>query len=122
MAGRDQDSTKLKIRKGDTVEVITGKDAAAAARCSRCSRGGPPDRRGLNIVKRHTKPRPVKGTRGAQMTPGGVIENEAPMRVPTSRWSARAATSRRASATASRDDGTRCATAAAGLRQGHRGD
>ncbi len=35
----------------------------------------------INIVKRHTKPRPVKGSRGAQMTPGGVIEMEAPMRV-----------------------------------------
>ncbi len=35
----------------------------------------------INIVKRHTKPRPVKGSRGAQMTPGGVLEMEAAMRV-----------------------------------------
>ena len=35
----------------------------------------------INIVKRHTKPRPVKGTRGAQMTPGGVLEIEAPLRI-----------------------------------------
>jgi large subunit ribosomal protein L24 len=35
----------------------------------------------INIAKRHTKPRPVKGSRGAQMTPGGVLEMEAPIRV-----------------------------------------
>ena len=33
------------------------------------------------MVKRHTKPRPVKGTRGAQMTPGGVLDMAAAMRI-----------------------------------------
>jgi large subunit ribosomal protein L24 len=35
----------------------------------------------LNIVHKHTRPRPVKGTRGAQMTPGGVLQTEAPLRI-----------------------------------------
>ena len=65
----------LKIRQGDTVEMITGKD--------RGKRGTVIESRpvegrviveGRNIARKHSRPRPVPGTRGAQMTPGGVIE------------------------------------------------
>ena len=35
---------------------------------------------GRNLRKKHAKPRPVKGTRGAQMTPGGIIDVEVPLR------------------------------------------
>jgi len=73
---------KLKIRRGDLVEVLTGKDVGRRGKVLEVI---PTDGRliveKINIVKRHTKPRPVKGSRGAQMTPGGVIEMEAAMRV-----------------------------------------
>ena len=73
---------KLKIRRGDLVEVLTGKDVGRRGKVLEVL---PEDRRliveKINMVKRHTKPRPVKGSRGAQMTPGGVIEMEAAIRV-----------------------------------------
>ena len=72
----------LKIRRGDLVEVLTGKDVGRRGKVLEVI---PTESRiyveKINIVKRHTKPRPVKGSRGAQMTPGGVLEKEAPMRV-----------------------------------------
>jgi large subunit ribosomal protein L24 len=73
---------KLKIRRGDLVEVLTGKDVGRRGKVLEVI---PSERRliveKINMVKRHTKPRPVKGSRGAQMTPGGVIEKEAAIRV-----------------------------------------
>jgi large subunit ribosomal protein L24 len=67
----------MKIRAGDTVEVITGKDAG---RRGRVLEAMPADGRviveGRNIAKKHSRPRPVRGSRGAQMTPGGVIDLE----------------------------------------------
>ena len=73
---------KLKIRRGDLVEVKTGKDVGRRGKVLEVI---PTEGRliieKINIVKRHTKPRPVKGSRGAQMTPGGVLEKEAAMRV-----------------------------------------
>ena len=67
----------MKIRAGDTVEVITGKDAG---RRGRVLEAMPADGRviveGRNIAKKHSRPRPVRGSRGAQMTPGGVIDIE----------------------------------------------
>jgi large subunit ribosomal protein L24 len=73
---------KLKIRRGDIVEVLTGKDVGRRGKVLEVL---PTEGRliveKINIVKRHTKPRPVKGSRGAQMTPGGVIEMEAAIRV-----------------------------------------
>ena len=72
----------LKIRKGDTVEVLAGKDRGKRGRVLEAR---PAEGRvlveGRNMAKKHSKPRPVRGTRGAQMTPGGVIEIEAPIRV-----------------------------------------
>jgi large subunit ribosomal protein L24 len=72
----------MKIRAGDTVEVITGKDAG---RRGRVLEAIPAEGRviveGRTIAKKHSRPRPVRGSRGAQMTPGGVIEMEAPIRV-----------------------------------------
>jgi large subunit ribosomal protein L24 len=73
---------RLKIRRGDQVEVLTGKDVGRRGKVLEVI---PTERRliveKINMVKRHTKPRPVKGSRGAQMTPGGVIEKEAAIRV-----------------------------------------
>ena len=67
-----------RIRKGDQVMVISGKDRGKTGRVLRVE---PKKNRlyveGLNIVKRHQ--RPVQ-TAGGQ-TPGGVIEREGPIHV-----------------------------------------
>src|SRR2546421_4775155 len=66
----------LKIRSGDTVQVVSGKDAGKQGRVLRVE----PKRNrlyveGLNIVKRHQRPRSLKDTqRGGKV--GGVIEKE----------------------------------------------
>ncbi len=56
----------LKIRKGDLVEVLSGKDVGRRGKVLYVI---PSERRliveTINIVKRHTKPRPVKGSRGS---------------------------------------------------------
>jgi large subunit ribosomal protein L24 len=66
----------LKIRSGDTVAVISGKDRGKSGRVLRVD---PARERviveGLNMVKRHTRPSQVAGAQSqAQM--GGVIERE----------------------------------------------
>ena len=71
----------LKIRSGDTVAVISGKDSGKQGRVLRVE----PKRNrlyveGLNIVKRHQRPRSLKETqRGGKV--GGVIEKEGPIHV-----------------------------------------
>ena len=68
---------KLKIKKGDSVQVLTGKDAGKRGTVLRVV---PTERRlvveKLNMVKRHTKPRPAP-----QIIPGGVLEREAPLQI-----------------------------------------
>jgi large subunit ribosomal protein L24 len=71
----------LKLRKGDTVQVISGKDSGKQGRVLRVD---PRKNRlfveGLNIVKRHQRPRSLKDTqRGGKV--GGVIEKEGPIHV-----------------------------------------
>lgn len=70
----------LHIRKDDTVVVVAGKDKGKTGRVLRTE----PGRRrvyveGLNIVKRHTKPRSVKDTQQAQSS--GIIDKEGPIDV-----------------------------------------
>ena len=71
----------LKVRSGDTVHVISGKDAGKQGRVLRVE----PKRNrlyveGLNMVKRHQRPRSLKDTqRGGKV--GGVIEKEGPIHV-----------------------------------------
>jgi large subunit ribosomal protein L24 len=71
----------LKIRSGDTVEVISGKDAGKQGRVLRVQpKKGRLYVEGLNIVKRHQRPRSLKDTqRGGKV--GGVIEKEGPIHV-----------------------------------------
>jgi large subunit ribosomal protein L24 len=71
----------LKIRSGDRVEVISGKDRGKSGRVLRVE----PKRRrvvveGLNMVKRHTRPHQVAGSQ-SQAALGGVIEKEGPIHV-----------------------------------------
>jgi large subunit ribosomal protein L24 len=71
----------LKIRKDDTVKVISGKDRG---RTGRVLRVDPKHDRlfveGLNIVKRHTKPRTLRDTQRAQEV-GGIVEREGPIHI-----------------------------------------
>lgn len=71
----------MRIRKDDEVIVTGGKDAGKRGRVTRTD----PKRRwvyveGLNIVKRHEKPRPAPNTRGGQQL-GGIVEKEGPIHV-----------------------------------------
>ena len=73
----------MKIKKGDTVQMLRGKDRGKRGRVIEAE---PSKRRviveNLNQVKRHTKPRPLRDSSrmgGTQMTPGGVIEKAAPV-------------------------------------------
>ena len=73
----------LKIRKGDVVHILTGKDRGKQGRVIDAR---PKDSQviveNLNVVKRHTKPRPIQNASrmgGAQMTPGGIVEKPAPL-------------------------------------------
>src|SRR3954454_10660291 len=71
----------MKIRKDDTVLVTGGKDRGKTGRVLRTE---PRQRRvyveGLNVVKRHQRPRSIKDTqKGAEA--GGIIEKEGPIHV-----------------------------------------
>ncbi len=71
----------MKIRKDDTVLVIGGKDRGKSGRVLRTE---PAKQRvyveGLNIVKRHQRPRSVKDTQRSAEA-GGIIEKEGPIHV-----------------------------------------
>jgi large subunit ribosomal protein L24 len=65
---------KMKVRKGDRVIVVAGKDKGKRGEIIRAI---PAERRvivqGVNVVKRHTKP--------SAASPGGLVEKEAPIHV-----------------------------------------
>jgi large subunit ribosomal protein L24 len=71
----------LKIRRDDDVVVISGKDRGKTGRVLRVD---PKKSRvyveGLNIIKRHERPRSVKDAeRGGQV--GGIVEKEGPIHI-----------------------------------------
>ena len=75
----------LKVKKGDLVQVLSGKDRGKQGRVIEARPG---ERRviveNLNVVKRHTKPRPMRDSNrmgGTTMMPGGVIDKPAPLPV-----------------------------------------
>src|SRR3954451_12438479 len=75
----------MRVKKGDVVQVITGKDRGKQGRVLAAR---PTERRvvveNLNVVKRHMKPRPVRDANrmgGQQIIPGGVISKPAPIDV-----------------------------------------
>jgi large subunit ribosomal protein L24 len=78
-------TVKMKVKKGDLVQILSGKDRGKQGRVLEAR---PRDRRviveNLNIVKRHTRPRPIKDSSrmgGPQVAPGGIIEKAAPVDV-----------------------------------------
>ena len=73
----------MKIRKGDLVQVLSGKDRGKQGRIIEAD---PRKERvmveNLNLVKKHRKPRPLKDSSRmgqTQIQPGGVIELTAPL-------------------------------------------
>ena len=78
-------SAKMKIRKGDLVQMLAGKDRGKQGRVIESR---PRERRviveNLNLAKRHTKPRPVRDSSrmgGAAMIPGGIVSTPTPLDV-----------------------------------------
>ena len=78
-------SPKLKVKKGDLVHMINGKDRGKQGRVIQAN---PADRKviveNLNVVKRHTKPKPIKDSSrmgGPSIIPGGRIEKASPVPV-----------------------------------------
>ena len=70
-----------RIKEGDEVIVISGKDRGKRGKVLRAEPAR--DRvyvEGLNIVKRHQRPRQVAGAQRAEQV-GGVIEREGPIHV-----------------------------------------
>ncbi len=71
----------MKVRSGDQVKVISGKDRGKTGRVLRTE----PKRQrvyveGLAMIKRHTRPSQVPGASSEQQL-GGVIEREGPIHV-----------------------------------------
>ena len=76
---------KMKVKKGDLVQILTGKDRGKQGRVLEAR---PSERRviveNLNVAKRHTRPKPIKDSSrmgGTQIVPGGIIEKPAPISV-----------------------------------------
>jgi large subunit ribosomal protein L24 len=71
----------VRIRKDDTVKVISGKDRGKTGRVLRTD---PKNERvfveGMNVQKRHTRPRSLRDTQRSQEI-GGIIEAEGPIHV-----------------------------------------
>ena len=75
----------MRVRKGDLVQILSGKDRGKQGHVIEAR---PRERRvvveNLNVVKRHTRPKPVKDSSrmgGPSIIPGGVIEKAAPLAV-----------------------------------------
>jgi len=75
----------MKIRKGDLVHVLSGKDRGKQGRVLEAR---PKEQRvlveNLNMIKRHTRPRPMSNPSRMgqqQIQPGGVIDKAAPIPV-----------------------------------------
>ncbi len=72
----------MRIRKDDMVKVISGKDRGKTGRVLRVDRER--DRvyvEGMNVQKRHQRPRTLRDTQRQGETVGGVIETEGPIHV-----------------------------------------
>jgi len=79
--------SSMRVHKGDLVQMLTGKDRGKQGRVIESR---PREQRviveNLNIVKRHTRPKPLTESSrmgGTQMTPGGIVEK--PAALPVSR-------------------------------------
>ena len=64
-----------KIKKGDTVAILTGRDRGKRGTVMRVYADDRVIVEGINIVKRHTRPNPQAGIAG------GIVEKEAPLQI-----------------------------------------
>ena len=64
-----------KIKKGDQVIVITGRDKGNTGEVLEIRTDGRAIVNGINIVKKHTKPNPMAGVNG------GIVPQEAPIQL-----------------------------------------
>lgn len=64
-----------KIKKGDNVYVLTGRDRGKRGTVVRVYADDRVVVEGINLVKRHTKPNPQAGVGG------GIVEKEAPLQI-----------------------------------------
>jgi large subunit ribosomal protein L24 len=78
-------ATKMKVKKGDLVQILTGKDRGKQGRVIEAR---PSERRviveNLNVAKRHRKPRPIRDSSrmgGTQIMPGGIMDMPSPVPV-----------------------------------------
>jgi large subunit ribosomal protein L24 len=75
----------LKIRQGDIVHVLKGKDRGKEGRViAAMPKEGRVLVENINIVKRHQRPRPIQDASrmgGPQIIPGGIVERPAPLSV-----------------------------------------
>jgi large subunit ribosomal protein L24 len=75
----------MKIRQGDIVHVIRGKDRGKEGRViAAMPKDGAVLVENINMIKRHQRPRPIQNASrmgGPQIIPGGIIEKSAPMPV-----------------------------------------
>ena len=74
-------TVKMKIKKGDLVQILAGKDRGKQGRILEARpRDGRVLVENLNLMTRHTRPKPLRDDNrmgGVQMTPGGRIEQAA---------------------------------------------
>jgi len=75
----------MKVKKGDVVHVLRGKDAGKEGRVIEAlPKEGRVVVENLNLVKRHQRPRPIQNSSqmgGPQIIPGGIVERPAPLPV-----------------------------------------
>jgi large subunit ribosomal protein L24 len=73
----------LKVKKGDLVEVRSGKDRGKQGRVLEARpSSGKVVIENLNLAKRHTRPRPIRNANsmgGQSIIPGGIIEMPVPI-------------------------------------------
>jgi large subunit ribosomal protein L24 len=73
--------TTMKLKKGDTVQMLAGKDRGKQGRVLEARpRDGKVVVENLNVVTKHQKPRPIRDAGrmgGTQIAPGGRIERPA---------------------------------------------
>ena len=78
-------SQTMKIRQGDVVHVLRGKDRGKEGRViAALPKEGRVIVENINMVKRHQRPRPISDSSrmgGPQIIPGGIVERSAPMQV-----------------------------------------
>jgi large subunit ribosomal protein L24 len=75
----------MKVRKGDVVRVLRGKDAGKQGRVLEAlPKQGRVVIENINVIKRHRRPRAIQNTTGlggAGVIPGGIVELPSPLPV-----------------------------------------